>query len=39
MIGVGILAPGGGSMQVTVKTDLVHGFTSVTNIVFAFGTL
>ncbi|OGM50864.1 amino acid transporter, partial [Aspergillus bombycis] len=37
MIGVGILAPGAGSMQVTVKTDLVHGFTSVTNIVFAFG--
>ncbi|KAE8308585.1 Transmembrane amino acid transporter protein [Aspergillus parasiticus SU-1] len=36
MIGVGILAPGAGSMQVTVKTDLVHGFTSVTNIVFAF---
>jgi hypothetical protein len=36
MIGVGITAPGADKVQATVDTDLVHGFTAVTNIVFAF---
>ncbi|KAE8386783.1 transmembrane amino acid transporter protein-domain-containing protein [Aspergillus alliaceus] len=36
MIGVGVLSPGDGKVQATVDTDLVHGFTAVTNIVFAF---
>ncbi|KAA8642301.1 hypothetical protein EYZ11_010377 [Aspergillus tanneri] len=35
MIGVGILHPGN-KVEAVVETDLVHGFTAVTNIVFAF---
>ncbi|KAE8145747.1 transmembrane amino acid transporter protein-domain-containing protein [Aspergillus avenaceus] len=36
MIGVGITAPGSDTIQATVDTNLFHGFTAVTNIVFAF---
>lgn len=35
MIAMGIQKPGD-IVQATVKTDLYHGFTAVTNIVFAF---
>lgn len=35
MIGVIIKHPGG-KVMATVDTDLVHGFSAVTNIVFAF---
>ncbi|GCB24888.1 N amino acid transport system protein [Aspergillus awamori] len=35
MIGVGISHPGK-VIEATVKTDLIHGFTAVANIVFAF---
>ncbi|XHG02506.1 hypothetical protein AWENTII_005856 [Aspergillus wentii] len=35
MIAVGV-QNNGAPMQVTVETDLIHGFTAVTNIVFAF---
>ncbi|KKK19958.1 hypothetical protein P175DRAFT_09771 [Aspergillus ochraceoroseus IBT 24754] len=35
MIGVGVSKPGG-AVEAVVKTDLYHGFSAVTNIVFAF---
>jgi hypothetical protein len=35
MIGIGIKHPGENVMAI-VDTDLVHGFSAVTNIVFAF---
>lgn len=35
MIGVGISHPGK-VIEATVRTDLIHGFTAVANIVFAF---
>ncbi|RDW81695.1 neutral amino acid permease [Aspergillus mulundensis] len=36
MIGVGISKPGVNNVVAVVDTDLYHGFTAVTNIVFAF---
>ncbi|OJI97843.1 hypothetical protein ASPVEDRAFT_124601 [Aspergillus versicolor CBS 583.65] len=36
MIGIGITKPGADNIVAVVDTDLYHGFTAVTNIVFAF---
>lgn len=36
MIAVGVQANGGG-VEAIVKNNLAHGFTAVTNIVFAYG--
>lgn len=38
MIGIGISKPGADNIVAVVDTDLYHGFTAVTNIVFAFCT-
>lgn len=35
MVGVGVLHPGD-RVEAVVDTNLYHGFTAVTNIVFAF---
>ena len=39
MVGVGISKPGVNNTAAVVDTDLYHGFTAVTNIVFAFCTI
>lgn len=36
MIAVGVQG-NGGNVEAIVKNDLAHGFTAVTNIVFAYG--
>jgi hypothetical protein len=39
MVGVGVSKPGANNIAAVVDTDLYHGFTAVTNIVFAFCTI